>query len=289
MSRFALLILTMTSLLLTGGEASGQPPLWVVHGRHTTIYMFGSVHILPPGLDWAPPRLLGALPKARELWFELPIDQSTDVAAADLIRTLGYLPPGDSLSRHLTATEETRLRRVGAKFGLAPETLDAMQPWWAEVTLSLKVDDVEGATASHGVEQQLQGFAPVSARRRAFETPAEQIGFLAGASMADQIASLDETLREIEEDPGSYKRMLDGWMTGNVQELTTDALDPLKTASPALYKRLITDRNRRWAETIRKGLAGRGTMVVVVGMAHLIGPEGGPAQLRAAGLAVEGP
>ena len=289
MSRFGVLILIMASILFTSGEASGQPPLWVVHGRHTTIYMFGSVHILPPGLDWAPARLIGALPKARELWFELPIDQSTDVAAANLIRTLGYLPPGDRLSKYLTANEEARLKRVGEKFGLAPETLDAMRPWWAEVTLSLKMDDVEGATASHGVEQQLQGLAPLSAHRRAFETPAEQIGFLAGASMSDQIASLDETLREIEEDPGSYKRMLDGWMTGNVQELTMDALDPLKTASPALYKRLITDRNRRWAETIRNGLAGRGTMVVVVGMAHLIGPEGVPAQLRAAGLAVEGP
>ena len=289
MSRFVVLIFTVATLLLTGGEASGQPPLWVVHGRHTTIFLFGSVHILPSGLDWAPAKLLGALPKARELWFELPIDQSTDVAAANLIRTLGYLPPGDRLSNHLTATEETRLRRVGAKFGLDAEMLESMQPWWAEVTLSLKADDLEGATASHGVEQQLQGLAPPSARRRAFETPAEQIGFLAGASMSDQIASLDETLREIEEDPGSYKRMLDGWMSGNVQELTTDALDPLRTASPALYQRLITERNRRWAVTIRNRLAGRGTMVVVVGMAHLIGPEGVPAQLRAAGITVDGP
>jgi uncharacterized protein YbaP (TraB family) len=269
--------------------AYARPPLWIAHGRYSTVYLFGSVHLLPSGLNWAPDQLVAALSKAREIWFELPIDETTDTAAGTLTAAYGYLPAGDRLANHLTSDQDQRLKQVAAQLGVGYEAIEAMRPWLAEVTLSLTVDEREGAAASRGVEQQLQGLAPSSARRRAFETPTDQIGFLAGASLPDQIASLDETLREITDDPGSFGRMLNGWMAGDTRELETDALEPLWRASPTLYKRLLTDRNARWADQLRRLLTGRGVIVVVVGVGHLIGPQGVPARLRAMGVPVEGP
>ena len=64
---------------------------------------------------------------------------------------------------------------------------------------------------------------------------------------------------------------------------------PLWKASPTLYKRLITERNARWADQLRRRLKGRGVVIVIVGMGHLIGPQGVPARLRAMGVAVDGP
>ena len=57
---------------LTAGAADARPPVWVVHGPHATVVLFGSVHLLPAGLDWEPERVrtgaaqLGAL--ADEAW-----------------------------------------------------------------------------------------------------------------------------------------------------------------------------------------------------------------------------
>ena len=277
-------------LLLLSAPACARPPLWVAHGRHATLYLFGSVHLLPPGIDWAPEALVAALPKAREIWFELPIDETTDTAAGKLTAANGYLPAGDRLANHLTADQDARLKRVAAQLGVDYAAVDSMRPWLAEVTLSLTADEQNGATAGHGVEQQLQGLTPMSARRRALETPAEQIGFLAGAALPDQIASLDATLHEITDDPQAFTRVLDGWMAGDLRELQTDALEPLWKASPALYRRLLTDRNARWADRLRGRLdTWRGVVVVVVGIGHLIGPQGVPARLRAMGVPVDGP
>ena len=63
----------------------------------------------------------------------------------------------------------------------------------------------------------------------------------------------------------------------------------MRNASPTLFRRLVSDRNARWTLTLDERLKGRGRTVVVVGMGHLIGPDGVPARLRALGYEVEGP
>ena len=274
---------------LATGPAAAQPPVWIVKHGGATLVLFGSIHLLPAGLDWRPPALTDALAKADRLIFELPIDMATDAEAVRLSRTLGMAPSNDSLSIHLAAPQRARLARVAKSLDASPAALDRMRPWLAEITLSLLADAKEGAVASQGVEEQIQGFAPASARRGAFETADQQIGFLAGAPIADQVASLDETLREIEEQPDTYHSMVTAWMDGDLTGLQANALAPLQRVSPVLYRRLITDRNRRWARLLRRRLGKPGLTVVIVGMGHLIGPGGVPALLRQEGLNVEGP
>jgi uncharacterized protein YbaP (TraB family) len=270
-------------------SARAQPPVWTIKGAHSTLILFGSVHMLPPGLDWRPKSLTDGLAKADELWFEIPIGAATDLEAMRLTRTRGWLASGDTLSVHLTPSDDARLARDSAGLGVPTLALEAMAPWLAEVTLSLAVDARAGARVSQGVERDLQDLAPARARRQAFETAGQQIGFLAGAEMAEQVDSLKATLREIEEDPDAYQHLLDAWMTGDLAAIQAQALNPLRSASPTLYERLITDRNRRWAKLVRRRMAGRGRVVMIVGIGHLIGPEGLPALLRAQGIRVDGP
>ena len=287
--RFARLVAMAAVLALAGARADAQPPVWTVRGAHATLILFGSVHLLPPGLVWRPPVLNEALSRADEVWFEIPIDEAMSAEAVRLADTRGILPRGDSLSAHLTPEQDARLKRVALALGIDPAALEGMRPWLAEITLSLLVDARAGAAASQGVEEQIENLAPPSARRRALETPRQQIAFLADATVGDQVAALEETLGEIEERPWTYRRVVDEWMTGDLAGLTTDALEPLRRASPAIYRRLITDRNRRWASIIQRRLRRRGTIVIVVGMGHLVGAGGVPALLRARGVEVEGP
>ena len=270
-------------------SAQAQPPVWTVHGPKGTAVIFGSIHLLPPGLDWRPASLDDAVGKAEELWFELPITADSDNEASALSEKRGRLPPGASLSDLLTPAETAKLQRVAAKVHCSHEGLLKMQPWLAEVTLSVAEDALAGATAFNGVEEQIQAIAPIKTPRKSFETARQQIDFLAGATPKDQVASLDWTLHEIEDDPATYDRVVREWMVGDLAELERDAVAPLHAFSPTLYDRLITDRNRRWAGVIARRLKKPGLIVVVVGAGHLIGPDGLPMLMRAKGLTVDGP
>jgi uncharacterized protein YbaP (TraB family) len=272
------------------GQAHGQPAVWIIHGPHREVVLFGSVHLLPGGLDWRPPALDRALARADDVWFELPLDQATEEDARRLTFRKGALPVGDNLWAHLTAAQTDRVEQAAADVGLPRAVLTPLRPWMAELTLSLAEDARAGALAAEGVEQRLQADAPPAARRHALESVRQQVDFLAESRLGDQIASLDETAREMTADGDLYARIVRDWMAADVMAIQHDALDPLASSAPAIYRRLIVDRNRRWARRLAQLAKGqRGVTVVVVGAGHLVGPAGVPSLLRARGLLVEGP
>ncbi len=274
-----------TVLIATPAPAAAEPAVWTIRDADSTIVLFGSVHLLPAGLDWRPATLDAALAEADDLWFETLTDDAASGLAA---RRLGVLPAGDSLMTRLTPQGRARLQRQGERLGLSPAAVDHLRPWLADLTLSVAAPLQDGAFADAGVERTLETAAP-AATRRYFETPAEQIEFLAGAPEVDQLASLEETLRQLEEDPELFSRLVRAWLAGDQAAIEALGVAPIRTLSPVLYERLLAGRNRRWTEIILARLAGSGTTVMVVGAGHLTGPDGVPALLRARGVAVEGP
>lgn len=277
------------ALLLAPLRTLALPAVWTVHGPHATAVLFGSVHLLPAGTPWEPPALAQALTRADEVWFELPIDAATGARAQALLVEKGVLPKGSNLFDRLNAKDADRLRKACAEVGVPPQMVADMQPWLAEVTLSLAQDARSGAKPSEGVEQQISDQLGARVKRHAFETAEQQIDFLAAAPAVDQAASLRETLSEIADDPGIYDRAVKSWLDGDLDHLRKDALQPLAKASPPMYQRLIAERNRHWADVLDQRLKGQGEIVVVVGAGHLLGADGLPELLRARGYRVDGP
>jgi uncharacterized protein YbaP (TraB family) len=178
---------------------------------------------------------------------------------------------------------------VAAKLGLPLNNLDRLQPWLADATLSDVLLSSQGAVANQGVEQTLQHQVPTTVPRRAFETPADQIAMLSGASRAAQLASLKDTLRSIEEDPRAFDRLVALWMKGDAKGVDKEAVEELRHISPELYDVMLKRRNTAWVDQIIARLNGKGETVMVVGVGHLVGPDSVPALLRAKGIKVEGP
>lgn len=286
---FKRFVLPLLAALAAALPASAQPPVWVIRDHDSTIVLFGSVHMLPPGLDWRPPALDTALQQANDVWFELPLDATDSQAAAQIAAARGVLPAGQKLSDKLSPTGRRRLQKAAAAMNLSLPALERMRPWLAEVTLGVAELANGGANGSDGVERTIDHAAPASADRRAFETPEQQIAFFADTPEKDQVASLEDTLREMEENPDAYSKLVKAWMAGDLKALERQGLKPMRRAAPTLYRRLVTERNTRWADTIAERLQGSGETVVVVGAAHLIGNDGVPALLRRRGIAVEGP
>jgi uncharacterized protein len=273
---------------LSAAPALAQPPVWIVHGPHATVVLFGSVHLLAPGVDWEPAALKAALAKADDLWFEIPIDPSSGLAAQQYAIKRGLLPEGQTLSALLTPDDRARLANAAKSCGLSPALLDRLRPWYADLALSVASYKLGKAEADTGVEQVLSAANP-AIPRQAFETAIEQIGFLADVPEKDQIDSLRETMNEVKTGPAVYKRLVDAWLAGDVKALRKEALEPMMKQAPGEYRALVVDRNRRWIARIEQRLAGQGEAVMVVGAGHLVGPDGVPALLRRDGFRVDGP
>lgn len=289
LSSRAAVVSTVLLLCSLAAGAAAKPALWTVHGGQGTLVLFGSVHLLPKGLDWRPPALEAALSKADDIWFELPIDEATDQTASRSIAARGRLPRGRNLWSLLDADTNARVEAAAEVVGIPREALGPMRPWLAELTLSLAADAKSGARAGDGVEIELQNDAPPKARRHALETVRDQLDFLSGGSIAEQIASLRQTALEITTDPDIYARTVREWLEGDLAGIAHDDLDTMRASAPGAYRRLIVERNRRWARRLARQARRKGVTLVVVGAGHLIGPEGLPTLLRARGFQVEGP
>jgi hypothetical protein len=274
---------------LCAGCAEAKPPVWVVKDRDSELVLFGAMHVLPPGLDWRPKALDRAIRRADDVWFELPVDPHAADLASRVAQQEGLLPQGAALSKLLRPEEAQRLARVAMAYGVDPAALEAFQPWLAEQALAGALYRRAAASAALGVEETVAAATPRTAARRAFETPAEQIRFFSAVPLAEQIALLNQTVRDMESDPDEFALLLRTWMSGDLGGIERQALDPLQAASPTLFQRLVVDRNARWTATLHRRLQGNGRTVVVVGMGHLVGPEGLPARLRALGYSVKGP
>jgi uncharacterized protein YbaP (TraB family) len=97
---------------------------------------------------------------------------------------------------------------------------------------------------------------------------------------------LAETLKELETEKASVGRLADAWKSGDVATLERITLKDLE-ADQMMYQRLLVDRNRNWLPKIEALFARQGHAFVVVGAAHLVGPDGLLQMLRAKGYTVE--
>ena len=282
------LIAGLAAALLFTSTARAQPQVWIVRDADSEMLLFGSVHVLPPGLAWRPPALDVALLAAEDLWFELPVDAATEQEVARLAIVTGTLPPGQSLFALLPPDDAAHLLRIAETYGVDRATLDRLKPWLAEVALAAALYRRTGAASDHGVETTISATAPPSARRKALETPAEQIALFNAASIPDQIASLQGSMDEIDADPDAFATLIAAWVAGDLATLERET-QSLRKLSPALFQRLIVQRNAAWTITLDARLKGKGRTVVVVGAGHLVGVDGLPARLRALGYSVTGP
>jgi uncharacterized protein YbaP (TraB family) len=288
-------ILLAVLALLWPVSVWAEPPVWVLHGPGATVTLFGSVHVLPHDVDWEPKALKRALLDADELWFETPIDPAALLDASRQALAKGLLPEGRSLSDMLSPDGRARLRKAEDDLRLPAAQMERLRPWMAELSIGAAAYARDGATADQGVERQLADAAP-QARREAFETTAQQIAMFAGTSDAVQVASLEDTLRDLQDDPDQSKRLIDAWLRGDLGGIDKEGVQALRLSSPALFKILLTDRNAAWSKILLRRLRSRpprdgrpARIVAVVGVGHLTGPGGVPELLRRKGVRVDGP
>lgn len=262
------------------------PALWVIKDADSTLYLFGSVHVLRPTTGWASPRVEAAFDSASDIWFEIsnPDDQA---AVMPLIQQHG-LSPETPLSSRLTPEENVELEAAAQAMGASAAQLQPMKPWLAALSLSVAPLVKAGYDPKSGVELVLKARAEAAGKPiHGFETIDKQIGILAGLPEDVQMAFLRETLKDYENAVTMLDTMVEAWAKGDVATLDRVMVEEMKAASPALYQALLVDRNTDWADQIQTLLEGSGIAFIAVGAGHLTGDESVQAILQQRGVTVE--
>ena len=277
---------TSTSSVAQAPIQGEGPALWVVKDADSTLYLFGSVHVLRPTTGWSSPRVQAAFDSASDIWFEIsnPDDQA---AIMPLIQQHG-LSPETPLSSRLTPEENAELDAAAQAMGASAAQLQPMKPWLAALSLSVAPLIKAGYDPKSGVELVLKARAEAAGKPiHGFETIDKQIGILAGLPDDVQLVFLRETLKDYENAATKLDEMVEAWARGDVATLDRVTITEMKEASPALYHSVLVDRNTDWANQIQTMLEGSGTAFIAVGAAHLTGDDSVQAILQKRGVTVE--
>lgn len=259
-----------------------DPALWVVGDADTTIYMFGTIHVLKPGLTWFDEAVRQAFDRADEV--KLEIVEGDPAAMAELVAARGMTADGPTLAEQLPVRERPALAGAMAAIGVPAATYQRMRPWLAASYIQVQTLGRVGYDPANGPEQVI-----TAAARRAgkpltgLETVEQQIGFFGDLSASAQVEMLSSTLDELPTLQSSMARMVKEWGRGRTDTIARELNKGVK-ASPEAMRVLLVDRNRRWAAWIADRLKRPGTVFIAVGAGHLAGATSVQADLAKLGV-----
>ncbi len=259
-----------------------KPALWMVSDEDTTIYLFGTIHALRPGLPWFEGPVAQAFAESGTLVTEI-----ADVGTMDTAQSLlgnAMLPPGETLRGKLSDTERAIFDAALQRASIPAASLDRFKPWYAAVVLSSLPLMRAGYQIDQGVEIQLATRARASGKsQEALETAAYQLGLFDSLPEASQLAYLKQVVENLDSLTAQIDSLIVDWGEGDADGLAAQM--NADKSDPALVEALLSRRNKAWAEWIDERLETPGTVFLAVGAGHLAGSGSVQEVLSAKGIA----
>jgi uncharacterized protein YbaP (TraB family) len=261
--------------------------LWKVEGDGTsTAYLLGSLHVLTPDYYPLSPTINQAFAASRTLVEEIDLDQTRDPTQMMAAMARAMLPDGESLEQLVSPATYSELTRLAAAGGLPMTALQRMKPWLVAITLMAPALQAAGLSGEHGVDKHFFDRAKAAGmERRGLETLAYQVDRFERLSPALQEAMLVSTMEELDTYVSRVHELARAWAAGDVTALEDQLLSSFDQ-SRELYERLLVERNRNWLAHVDTCLQQDAGCFIVVGAAHLVGPDGLPTLLTERGYRV---
>jgi uncharacterized protein YbaP (TraB family) len=264
----------------TSDAASGC--VWrVTDGKGGQLYLGGSFHALRDQDYPLPSGFNRAFDASSRLMFE--VDLKSYAGAQGSLEKKGTYPKGDSLKNHVDPRTYEYLRRFFALIHVPEAQFAKYRPWM--IVLALE------SPSSHASNLGVEGFLArrASANHKpmsGLESNAEHDAIFSGLNDRQSEAVLLMTF--IPRTPGTdeFEKSISAWRRGDADTLTR-VMRAGYSDYPAFADRLLSDRNRNWIPKIEKALHSGQTYFVVAGAAHMGGPDGVLALLRARGYQIE--
>jgi uncharacterized protein YbaP (TraB family) len=187
------------------------------------------------------------------------------------------------VSKETAALVATRLKEAR----LPLEMFQVMKPWMVMLTVAALEAQKAGLDPGLGLDKYFYDRAKAAGKTIVgLETAESQIDRLDAMSEALQEQLLRSSLSEAETTRNSLKAIVSAWRRGDDAALEKTLLSDF-TQYPAAYQSLIVERNQNWIPQIDACLARTRPCLVVVGAAHLVGPDGLLTLLQRKGYRIE--
>jgi uncharacterized protein YbaP (TraB family) len=257
-----------------GVSVPAKPALWKVSDKDTTIWLFGTIHILPAGIDWYRGPIAEALDGSDTLVTEIvePNDRAVQARVAQIALSDPPANLRDKLPPEIRKDYEATL----ATLHLPVSAFDANDPWYAAVALSTLPLMKDGYGTMNGAEALLIAHSQ-GKQRLGLETAEMQLGLFDALPQDTQAKYLNEVLEDFPNVGDEVRAMIEAWKDGAADKLAQ--LMNEDESDPRLMKVLLVDRNKAWAKWIEQRLKQPGTVFVAVGAGHLAGQDSVQAQL----------
>lgn len=270
---------------LAARAETAKPMMWVVKDADSTIYLFGSIHVMKDDIVWLTPEVRQRFDSASDAWFEVA---DADNQALLLQTARKYVvDPSGQMTKGLTEAEIKTIDTLVAPYGLSAQKMMGMRKWAVGLFLVAQKIQSLGYNPKMGVDVQLLALARASGKGvHGFETIDQQLQAMVPTNEADELASLRQAISEVEDADKELAPLLRAWIEGDEAGLARHLIDKYKAEDPASYQRMIVARNAAWEPQIEDILRGKGTVFITVGAGHLVGPDSVIAMLRAHGIEV---
>lgn len=264
-------------------DAAPGPAMWKVADEDTTIYLFGTVHVLPKDVEWYDAAIENALTSSDIIVTEIKMDTASEARMQELSMQKGMLPAGTTLRSLLDADQAKAYNDAMAKIGIPVEAFDPFKPWMAGLTFTVLPLMQQGYSPDAGVEKVLLSKVP-DKEQGALETVEFQLGIFDGMEQDAQIKFMLEAASGMDEAAPMLDRMVAEWVKGDAERLAAVMNEGM--TDPAVAEALLYSRNATWAEWIGKRLDEPGTVFIAVGAGHLAGEKSVQDYLAQRGITV---
>ena len=261
--------------------------LWKATRNQGVVYLVGSLHMLtkeyyPLGSD-----LEAAFAESDLLVEEIDLGLLLAPESQMALLRESLLPADQSLDQVVSSeTYALVTERVG-RLGLPLEPLRRFKPWGLALTLLGLEWQKAGFDQSLGLDRYFFDRAQGEGMQvQGLETVEFQISRFNEMTADEQDRLLAQTLNEFETQVGAVTELANSWKSGDAETIERIVLHDLKD-EPGLYESLLVERNRNWLPTIEALFDRPRSAFLVVGAAHLVGPDGLVAMLQSKGYTVE--
>ena len=263
-----------------------RPAMWKVADHDTTIYLFGTIHLLPANLKWRSAAFDKAAASSDTLVIETDVDESNPAATLGELFKLAVSPGLPPLVLRVKPEKRAALAAMVAKSGIPAATLDGIETWAAAfLLLGVQFKDL-GLEPGSGVETALKKqFVDRGKPIGQLESNADQLGIFDKLSEQAQREFLEGMLDDPSSMKGEFQVMLDAWSRGDIAGVAKSFNGDMGEA-PELMDALIARRNANWAKWVEGRMETPGTVMMAVGAGHLAGDKSVVKMLQKQGLKV---
>lgn len=246
--------------------------LWELHGRHNTVYLLGSIHVLRPTDYPLPQAVMQAYADAKSVLMEVNLEQIGLEQVQSEMLASAVLPEGKTLPDALGKERYGRAAELARGLGIDLSTFDQFAPWFAAEAISQLQLTQLGFQPESGVDMYFMDKARTDGKSvGGLETAHDQISLFQNMPVDTQAEYLLSSLDQARDLPAQVDSMVRAWQRGDTRWFENQLQSELGR-DPRLYQSLLAARNRKWLPQIEALLNEDKNYLVIVGTGHLVGP-----------------